>query len=49
MQVMVPAKKLVDWPIAKEALFGLVHLKVYLVPNDMMHADNNLKDDRTLQ
>jgi hypothetical protein len=26
MQVMVPAKKLVDWPIAKEALFGLVHL-----------------------
>jgi hypothetical protein len=49
VQVMVPRKKLVYWPIAKEAHFGLVHLYVYLVPNEMMQADNNLKDDRTLQ
>src|SRR5437762_12966535 len=49
MQVMVPGKKLVRWPLAKEALFGLVHLKVYLVPNEMMQADNNHKDDRTVQ
>ena len=49
MQVMVPGKKLVHWPIAKEALLGLVHLYVYLVPNEMMQTDNNLNDDRTLQ
>jgi hypothetical protein len=35
--------------MAKEALFRLVHLHVYFVPNEMMRADNNLKDDRTLQ
>ena len=49
MQVVVPGKKLVYRPIAKEALFGLVLLGVDLVPNEMMQADNHLTDDRTLQ
>jgi hypothetical protein len=49
MQVMVPGKKLVQSPIAKETLLGLVHLSVDLVPNEMMQADNHLEDDRSLQ
>jgi len=48
MQVMVTGKKLVCRPMTKEALFGLVHLQVDLIPNKMMQANNHQKDHGTL-
>jgi hypothetical protein len=48
MQVMVPGKKLVCRPMTKEALFGLVHLHVDLIPNEMMQANHNQKGHGTL-
>jgi hypothetical protein len=48
MQVMVSGKKLVPRPMTKEALCGLVHLQVDLIPNEVMQAHNRHKGQGTL-